>query len=72
MGDTIPYMTGELGVLQSQEIEHVMLIYHDKKVLQIERKDLEVTLKILQACSFNFRSIVQMGDNEDLYLLVSF
>lgn len=72
MSDITPYMTGELGVLQSQEIEHTLLIYPDKKVIQIERKDLEATLKTLQACSFIFKSILPLNDKEDLYLLISF
>lgn len=72
MNDSVPYMTGEIGVLQSQQIEHVLLIYTDKKVLQIERGHLSITLKTLDACGFSFKSIVPLEDNENLHLLISF
>lgn len=72
MSDTIPYMTAELGVLQSQQIEHVLIIYPDRKVIQVERKDLAITLQTLEACKFTFRSILPMNDKEDMYLLISF
>lgn len=72
MSESVPYMTAEIGVLQSQQIEHVLLIYTDKKVLQIERGHLSITLKTLDVCGFSFKSIVPLGDSENLHLLISF
>lgn len=57
MSDNIPYMTAELGVLQSQDIEHVLIIYPDMRVIQIEEKDLIATFDTLKACGFNFKKI---------------
>lgn len=69
MDDNIPYMTAEIGVLQSQNIDHVLLIYPDKLVIQVEEKDLFATLHTLTANKFGFKSVVR---HAEYHVLISF
>jgi hypothetical protein len=59
-------MSAEISALSAQNIEHVLLLYPDKRMLEVEVSDISTALATLADCGLRFKAITPINDTEVL------